>query len=379
MFKSLIHFLKNKLVLHPEIKYIFGWFLLTRIYLGIIGVLARIFIKSPHNFIYSKHIWLAIWGVWDSGWYLPLAKYGYSAIASTREATFNQANYAFFPLYPLLMRGLSYIIHDYFVAGLIISNIALVTACVYLYKLASLDFDNKTALQSVKFSLLWPVSFILSGVFTESLYLMLAVMTFYYARKKYWLTACVLGFFLALTRSVGVLIVIPLLFEFFSTIKFDFKKTGKQLFYFFLIPLGLGLFSYYNYQLTKDPIAFLKIQYAWGRHIENPIRVLVGGFLSGDTIPVFNALYTVITIAFVLFFYKIFRPSYLIFIGYSILIPLFSSLESLPRYMLVIFPVFLLAAETSKKRFVNISLSLGLALIQAILMIFWTTGFNLVK
>jgi hypothetical protein len=371
--------LKQKIAGHPEYKYIFWLFLATRIVLTAVGTLARIFIKGPHNFVYSKFIWLAVWGVWDSGWYLPLAKYGYSAIISNSPATLGQANYAFFPLYPLLIKIFEIVIRNYYIAGLLVTNISLIIACVYLYKLARLDFDQEISLRAIQYCLLWPVAFIFSGVFTESLYLALAIAAFYYARKNNWLVACILGFFLALTRPLGALIVIPLLYEYLRLINFYFKNIGRQIFYFFLIPLGLALFSYYNYILTKNPFAFLQIQGAWGRQLVNPIRLIWGGLFHGDITSIFNSLFVLSVISLVIIFYKKFRGSYLIFIAYSIIVPLLFGLESMPRYILVIFPLFILLAQITKNKFVNYSLSTTLFLAQCILMVFWTTGFNLVK
>ena len=370
---------KQKFDGHPEYKYIFWLFLLTRIILTAIGTLARTYIKSPHNFVYSKYIWLAIWGVWDSGWYLPLAKYGYSAVISNSAATFGQANYAFFPLYPLLINLFEKIVGNYFIAGLLIANISLIVACVYLYKLARLDFDQTASLRTIQYCLLWPVAFIFSGIFTESLYLALAIAAFYYARKNNWLLACILGFFLALTRSIGVLIVIPLLYEYLRLINFNFKDIGRQIFYFLLIPFGLSLFSYYNYILTKNPFAFLEIQSSWGRQLVNPVRLIWGGLFHGDITSIFNSVFVLLVVVLVIIFYKKIRGSYLIFIAYSIIVPLLTGLESMPRYMLVIFPLFILLAQVSKNRFVNYTLSASLFLAQCALMVFWTTGFNLVK
>jgi hypothetical protein len=393
---------------HPEYKYIFWLFLATRIVLTAVGTLARALIKSPHNFVYSKYIWLAIWGVWDSGWYLPLAKYGYSAVISSSAATIGQANYAFFPLYPLLISLFEKIIGNYFIAGLLVANISLIVACVYLYKLARLDFDRAVSLRTIQYCLLWPVAFIFSGVFTESLYLALAIAAFYYARKNNWLLACILGFFLALTRSIGALIVIPLLYEYLRTksvsisslprnlltaddnrslyslgctrsVGMETSNIGKEMFYFLLVPAGLGLFSYYNYILTKNPFAFLQIQASWGRQLVNPIRLIIGGLFHGDITSIFNSLFVLLTVALVIIFYKKIRGSYLIFIAYSIIVPLLTGLESLPRYILVIFPLFILLAQITKNKFVNYSLSATLFLAQCALMVFWTTGFNLVK
>lgn len=341
--------------------------------------MARTFVAGPHNFVYSIYLWLAVWGVWDSGWYLRLAQFGYSNIISLRTATFGQANYAFFPLYPLLMNIFEKVLKDYFISGLLVSNISLVVACVYLFKLTRLDFDDKTSLRAILYCLLWPVAFIFSGVFTESLYLALAIAAFYYARKNNWLLACILGFFLALTRSIGVLIVIPLIYEYLITKKFSYKIIGKEIFYFLLIPTGLVLFGVYNYFLTKDLLAFFKIQSAWGRSLVNPFRLIWGGLFHGDSTSVFNSLFVLAIIALAIIFYKKIRASYLIFIAYSILVPLFTGLESMPRYTLVIFPLFILLAQLTKNKYLNYTISAGLFLAQCVLMVFWTTGFNLIK
>ena len=167
--------------------------------------------------------------MWDSGWYLPLAKYGYSAVISSSAATIGQANYAFFPLYPLLISLFEKIVGNYFIAGLLIANISLIVACVYLYKLALVDFGQEISLRAIQYCLLWPVAFIFSGVFTESLYLALAIAAFYYARKNNWLLACILGFFLALTRSIGALIVIPLLYEYLRTKSVSISSLPRNL------------------------------------------------------------------------------------------------------------------------------------------------------
>ncbi|WP_269851356.1 hypothetical protein [Methanosarcina horonobensis] len=162
--------------------------------------------------IWTNNVWLDIWGVWDTGWYLDISQNGYTARPLDELISF-QTNVVFFPLYPLLMRFLGSIIGNQYTAGVIISNFSLIVACIYLYKLVRLDSDESSAFRSVKYLLLFPISFILSGVFTESLYLALALMCFYYARTGKWQLAGIFGFFLSLTRSVGVLIVLPLLYE----------------------------------------------------------------------------------------------------------------------------------------------------------------------
>ena len=127
---------ESKTIIHqitiPELKYIFLLFLSTRIILTLIGVLSRILLGPYHGkeyvWIYSDTLWLDIWGVWDTGWYLSIAVDGYSAAPILGS----QANYAFFPLYPFLMKLLGFVIMDNYISGIIISNISLLISCVFL-------------------------------------------------------------------------------------------------------------------------------------------------------------------------------------------------------------------------------------------------------
>src|SRR5208337_511720 len=133
---------KEKLLGIPqEISYTLLLFVSTRILLTVIGVISRIAYGGVKVYGISQYIQLGILGIWsqgwDSGWYYLIAKNGYS----TQLNVYNQGNYAFFPLYPLLMRLLEYITGNYYIAGMVISNIALIIAGIYLFKLVSLDSD----------------------------------------------------------------------------------------------------------------------------------------------------------------------------------------------------------------------------------------------
>ncbi|CAN5732329.1 hypothetical protein BH23CYA1_BH23CYA1_16680 [soil metagenome] len=136
------------------------------------------------QFSWSKYSWLDIWGVWDSYWYLDIAQNDYSTVSSI-PGNPGQTNFPFFPLYPLLMKLLSQLTGgEYFFAGIFISNVCLLVSGHLLYQLIEPDTDCKTARLSVKYLLLYPVSFILSGVFTESLYLCLLLLCFYLAQRR---------------------------------------------------------------------------------------------------------------------------------------------------------------------------------------------------
>jgi hypothetical protein len=107
------------------------------------------------------------------------------------------------------------------------------------------------------------------------MYLTLALMCFYYARKGKWHLVGIPEFFLSLARSIGVLVVLPLLCKFLM----QFLKEKKDiisfknhrgmilpLFYLSFIPLGTISFMIYNYYLTGDFLAFVHAQGMGGRH-----------------------------------------------------------------------------------------------------------------
>jgi len=375
---KLLSCLKQKLT--PEIRYIIFLFLGTRIALTIIGVLSRIFWNNLAT-KYSSQLWLDIWGQWDTGWYLNIATQGYSATVSQAASTLGNANYAFFPLYPLMMRFLGYIIGSPFIAGILISNIALIIACIYLYKLMRLKSSKETSLRTIKYLFLFPVAFIFSGVLTESLFLMLLVMCFYYARTNKWALVGIFGFFLSLTRIIGIFAVIPLAYEYLKNINFNFKKIRPAVLYFFLFPLGLSLFLFLNYSLTGDPFAFIKIQSSWFRTFVGPQNAIINALFYQGQYAIeakFEVWFALVALFILIFFYKKLRISYIILALYSILIPISSWVTSMPRYILTIFPFFIIFALLGKNRKMDIALTIGLTILQGFLMIFWANGTHLI-
>lgn len=368
----------------PEIKYILFLFLSTRIVLTIIGIFSRTILERQYGkqYIWAKYLWLDIWGVWDTFWYMDIATNGYS-LPGSNPLDKTQANYAFFPLYPLLMRGLGQILgNKYYIAGLIISNICLILAGFFLYKLVKLNFNRTTALKSVKYLFIFPTAFILSGVFTESLYLALVILCFYLAKKRNWLFVGVTGFFISSTRSLGVFIIIPLLYEYLREVNFQYKRVRFDILFLLLIPLGILIFGLYNYHLTGDFFAFANIQSTWKRSASNPISILINGLYKGlfelNMRDLLEASFTIICLIIISIYYKKLDISYLLFAIYSIFIPLSTGLDSLPRFILPIFPLYILLAQLNKNRYFDQITTILLGLLQGFLMVFWSCGFDLI-
>lgn len=369
----------------PILKYIILLFVITRLLLSIIGWSSQIILYDIHGqtrnvWTYSEHKVLNSWGVWDSGWYLGIAQDWYSDQKGAETTNIaGQATYAFFPLYPALIRIFYYITGDYFISSLIISNVALLISCWFLYKLVKLDFGEKTAKKSIKYLLIYPVSFILSGAFSEATYLALIISAFYFAKTNRWWLVGILGFLLSLTRSLGVLVFLPLLYIYLKNINYKITiKKLKSAIWLLLIPLGIIIWMWYNYYLTGDYLAFIHIQNAWNRQWNNPIIYLFESLLT-KSIYDFICGATAISVLFLSTLYaKKIGWAYYTVCLYTIIIPLSTGWQSMPRLSLATFPIFIVLALMSKNNLINQILTIGLAMILGFFMVFWANGFGLI-
>ncbi|MEO8584924.1 MAG: hypothetical protein ABI584_02065 [Acidobacteriota bacterium] len=354
----------------------------TRAVLLLIGVVSRGLLAplrtEPYPWSYSKSLWLAIWGVWDSGWYLDVAEFGYSAAGRSDPAILHQANYAFFPLYPLAMRALGPLVGGPFNAGLVVSNLSLVGACLLLRRLVSLDHDSATADRAVRYLILFPTAFVLSGVFSESLFLTLTLAAFLAVRRDRLLLAGAAGYLAALTRPVGVLLVLPLALTYVQGRRTARLPLSPRALWLGLVPLGLGTFAAYNLALTGNALAFTRIQATWGRTLRSPLAVLAEGLRATDVTTLFSAWITVTVLALLIVCARRVGLSYLVLALLFILVPLSTSLDSMPRFLLAVFPVPILIAGFGTRRSTDEILTAGLALLQGFLMVFWANGFKLV-
>ncbi len=356
-----------------EVKYILLLFIVTRVILTVIGITSRILI-SHSTFVYP--FGLDIWCVWDCGWYQNIALEGYSAAPPDT----NQQNYNFFPLYPLLMAAIGKITGDVVIAGVILSNVFLLAACFFMYKLVKLDENDTTALNSVKYLLLFPTAFIFSGVFTESLFIALTLACFYYARKSKWFIASMLGSLTCLTRSIGILIIIPLFYEYLKERNFYFKKIRWNILFLLLIPVGALVWCAYNYHITKDAFAFLHASKVWGVGFKNPLQVIEQIFsISTSMITFIQGILPVVLLFVITLFYRQIRLSYWISGIYTILVPLtFGSMYSMPRYVLLSFPIYIIFAKMAQNKNIDLCLMITMSMLQGFLMVFWTASFMLV-
>ena len=203
-----------------------------------------------------------LWTKSDAHHYLDIASQWYVNYGESRLYI------VFFPLYPALVMGINAILGNLFISSLVVSNLAFAGACFYLYKFVGLDLDRRSCRRAVKYLLLFPVSFFFAGTYTESLFVLLLIASMYYARQGKILLASALGFGCALTRSLGVLVALPILMELFKNTDFAHTVTENgwgaaikglfpRVFSLALVPLGSCVYLLINKLVTGNWTQFL--------------------------------------------------------------------------------------------------------------------------
>jgi len=336
-------------------------FIVTRLPLLAIAELAAMVIGQRPGVHYaaSTNPLLAVWGRWDAEHYLGIAKNGYSG-----------TEFAFFPLYPALIKIVGVFTGSELVAGLIISNAASFFGLLYLYKLIEHEYNRHVAQRATFYVSIFPTAIFFSAVYSESLFVFLTVASFYYVRERRWVMAGVFGFFAALTRSEGILLAAPLFIEWAIAAKeggreffrYWFDDIVKPLLGLALVPLGLATYMAYLWVVSGDPLKFSHVQAHWGRHLTPPWESVASTItkMSHSHLPQTIAnqglelAFTALMVAALFLGLRRLRLSYTVYMALSILVPMStSSLMSMQRFALVLFPMFALFGLWGGRQFFN--------------------------
>ena len=201
------------------------------------------------------------------------------------------------------------------------------------------------------------------GVYTEALFIALIVSCFYYARKNRWLVSGILGMLASATRLSGILIIIALLLEYLHQKNWKIKEIKIDIFFICLVPLGLCSYLIINYAVFGHPFHFLTLQNeVWHKTLSLPTKGLAGAFGSigwkEPTQVIISAVSEIVVTLFVflliLWMLVKYRPLYASYSWLTwLLVTSNSYWLSLPRYMLPIFPIFIIIAKWGKNKGVN--------------------------
>jgi Gpi18-like mannosyltransferase len=294
---------------------------------------------------------------WDSPHYMFIAENGY-----VNEG--DPANFiVFFPLYPLLVRLITFDFAYINLSGLIVSNAFSVIAVVYLFKLARLDYSDSVAKKAVLYLSVFPTAYFLSAVLTESLFLALVIASLHYARNAKWPLAGFLGLFASLTRIAGLLILPVLVVEYFHQKEWKIKAANLKLFWTSLPVSGFLAYLIINYQVTGGFFTFMEIERVHWYQTLDPVGGLSGalGWLVSNEFPrnltlgYAQVIFAVFGLLMVLAGYKAkLRPSYQVYLLLTWMLSVSTGFWiSVPRYVLTMFPMFTILALYSQKRVVT--------------------------
>lgn len=353
-----------KLRLNYESK-VFAYTLLFRIIVILAGILFSSIVYQKT----STDIW-STWAQWDAKWYLDIAQNGYDNTfpdyppeheLCNQGIGYCQRNFAFFPLYPVLIKSFSIMGISYTLSGIIVSTLAISVASLGLYKLMQIFSDKKTAIFSVILLNIFPTSYLFSGIMTESLFICFLIWTYYFALKQKWSAVILLSFLLTLTRINGIFIMVSLVLIKLEQEKFKLGKLFDRSNYKLWLGLlagcmGLLLFMLFLRFQTGDALAFVKILKYWERPVVegNPLIMFFRAFVDYSTEGLLIHLYNLAFLGMVvgLFILNWFKKYLPLSLSTILLWSFFSLLSgitlSLARYISVLFPLYMLIAIFAK-------------------------------
>jgi hypothetical protein len=327
---------------------------------------------------------LLSWMHFDVFSYIDISMHGYVNGRAT----------AFFPLFPLLLRLPGVLLGgsqaDYYIAGIIISNIFIFFALIVLYMLVEDRFDASIARTTLFYTAFAPYALFFFIGYTESLFFLLSVMTFFFLNRAVqkrsilsWWLAGLCGFLAALSRSQGILLVVPYLVvyvqQFFLPRTFSESTWREKLLAFapiVLIPLGLATYMFYLWKTQGNPFLFsISQNIYWGRLPLTSPLVTLSYVIKALFVPAIVQILNLINLVSLLvpllalvigwrripLHYALFA---LLLILFTTIYPLgeINALTSVPRFMIVIFPTTIIFASIKNLRFEKAYLVVSLSL-----------------
>ncbi|HEY7019404.1 MAG TPA: mannosyltransferase family protein [Gaiellaceae bacterium] len=308
-----------------------------------------------------------VWARWDSVWFLRIAEHGYDSASGAAAA--------FYPLYPATVAVLGRVLFGHYVlAGILISLAAALAAFLLFYRIAEERLGADGARRAVLYLALFPFTFFLQAVYSESLYLLLTLAAFVLAERRQFLAAGAVTGLALLTRPTAVALLPAL-----ALLAWRERDRLRALASLAVAPLLFAIYPIYLWRAEGDPWEFLHAQRLWSRHLSpaGPLGGIWDGLRAGwagieqyasgshthvywtpvqDSDPIRVATLNLETLAFLVLFvvltviaWRRFGAPYGLFAAISLAIPLSVPSErwpllSLPRFGLTIFPLFLALA-----------------------------------
>lgn len=222
---------------------------------------------------------------WRAGGLLSVLTQGeaarYLSVAQNQgwpEFSSEQPVSAFFPVFPLLLKLLSFAVGNSSLPAVLIANLCLFAAGILLYYLVRVEHaDARIARMAVIFLMFTPASYFFSCAVPASLALLLGVASVLTAVNGRWIIACLCGILLALTVRIGFWIIVPLLVEY---VRQSREAAGRRHLWLrpearllSILPLLLAAAAYIGYSRFNDPFALLHASGVGTRTVTSLLRM----------------------------------------------------------------------------------------------------------
>ena len=353
----------SKVLSDPAMRYAWGIYLAMRVAISLLAALILWLLNPPttpdpllrpYQGVEPimggwAELALGVWQRFDTLWYLKIATHGYSL---------EDGSTVYFPLYPLLIRaGGKILLGNHLLAALVISNLAYIGLLFYLYRLTTLLLGEETARRTVVYLAIFPTAFFFLVGYTESLFLLFTLAAFWYAHRKRWWLAGVLGFLASLTRLQGLVLILPLLYFYLERE----RQVRPALLAFLLIPLGSASFTLYQNSLGASLFdvyqSHLHAQFVlpWDNIIATVQKILSP---EGAFINVVNLIVTLVFLTMTVISFREMPLAYSLYMALTIFVLLLrrttaQPLVSMSRYVLTLFPAFIIWGRWGRNPWVN--------------------------
>jgi Gpi18-like mannosyltransferase len=262
---------------------------------------------------------------WDGPDYLSIAHSGYISPSDTN----------LFPLYPLIIKGVNFVIPSLLDSALLISWLCLIGAVYFYLKISKVVFNikfNTEAVRSALFFILFPTGVFLIATYPESLFAFLALGSIYSALQNKYLAAGIFAMFATATHVTGILLLVLI-----GLILLEQKqKVSKVLAAVFIGSLGLVGYICFLWARFNMPFAFINSQVGQHGWLDNRL----GNLLT--TIDVFNLVFMILLILSMFYWWRK-KKSFVVYSFLYLMIPIIGrQFGGFNRYMLLAFPVQLM-------------------------------------
>ena len=327
--------------------------------------------RVPRESGISYHALFGPLGQWDAVWYRWIAQHGYDpAIGHGNSA-------AFFPLYPLTWRVAAVLPGPMTLWGSLLSTLAFGAALCMLYTVTQRRYDERIARRTVLYLAIFPLSFVFSLPYAESLFLLLALGAFVLTWHGRWWWGCAVAALAVLARPVGIALLPALAWR-------RYRGEGRRLTAYLpllLLPAAeLAFFLYLGWRTGNFMASPDAQERGWGRGVSVLPWVVV--YTLWHDVLEGGHLRFLIHIAFTLFwcglFYRAWRMripgEYLIYAGLLVILPTSGGLlVSMGRFGMVGFPFFWALAEMGEDERVDTLVKTAFPLLMgALVMITYT-------